>query len=328
MSYVVFNIAHHKAHIHADGPSLRLLGRFSSQESALEHSKKFPNIETRIFPVSKYSGPGLPPEFHWRPITNVNISSMTDSEAYAHLETEYASVDQRVKDWIDWRTTISKEVYDAAKEHVLRPVETCRAENILHELHDTSIEMNTQASKTVETSTLTSNFVPSIAKDLEIRDQDYMILCIMGDARYEREKELVLKELGTKYFSLCRDIVPEGTNLTNDRVEAAVYASEELQAQMRLRLQPFVDHAQHQLDALIQEPMVAFFDTNFKEEPLEEKIVKYAEHGDFFHYDLAIVRMYQWLRLDKGLSIKNVKHVARNEEARSFFEAMRKAQLE
>jgi len=295
MAFVVFNVAHRDANIRAKGPSVRILGRFHSIEAANDFCKTLDGLETRIWPVSEYVNAGLPMNIRWRPITNVNLSRASNAQDV--LEAEYALIPQRADDWTSWRASIFAEVHRAAEERTLRPLETARAETILHEIPKNSL---CEEPKSFEA----SEHVPVWPKDRELRDQTCMIVGLVGDTTYEKQKKFLLQELGTNYYMVAKQVA-------GDLGEEAIFSSPELQETFFEALKPYVNATREKMNLLVQEPMIAFFDVSFDEASLMDKLKMYGAHPDMRHVDLAIVRLYNWLRLDLGLTQSGIKHDAR-----------------
>jgi hypothetical protein len=292
MGFIVFNVAHREANIRAKGPSVRILGRFSSLEAANEFCKTLDGLETRIWPTSEYVNSGLPMHIHWRPITNVNLSRTESPQDV--LEAEYSQIPQRASDWTAWRTSIFEEVHRAAEDRTLRPLETARAETMLHEMPKTPMADTHPA----------TDLVPAWPKDRELRDQVCMIVGLIGDVTYETQKKFLLQELGSCYYDVAKQIA-------GPDAESVIFSNPEMQTKFFDALRPYVNATREKLDLLVQEPMIAFFDVSFDEGSLMDKLKLYGTHPDMRHVDLAIVRLYSWLRLDLGLTQAGIKHDAR-----------------
>jgi hypothetical protein len=323
MSFVVFNIAHKGASIRSDGPSIRILGRFVNETYALSAARERP-YETRVWPASSFGQLHDSLQIHWRPITNVHLSSMNDEYAFNTLEEEYKSIDDRKAAWTQFRQSVVREVLQAAEDHVLRPVNSIRGVSLLDTLpEDTTPKQESEKASTEIIVDRVSNEVP---------DQQYMILALHGDAKYETEKQTLLDSLGKAFLTEARSFLKlDDTTLDPDVEEAIAALDATQQEQFWTSFGPIIREAKSKLDSLVYEPMVAFFDVSYDYDVLKGKITTYAEHPDLKHIDLAVVKMYSWLRLDLGPKLaKGHKRAIgpngpQHELANEFFQAMQNA---
>lgn len=320
MSFVVFNVAHKKASIRADGPSIRILGRYINEYYALSAARERP-YETRVWPVSHVGGPHESVQIHWRPITNINLSVLSNDEAHEALEHEYASVEARKSKWTSFRNSVERDVLQAAENHVLRPVDSIRGTSLMEaptNVRPAPTEDSLEGPNGIEV-------VDPVVKP--VPDQMYMILGIHGDADFEIQKQQHLESLGRAYKLKASQFL----GLTDDSAVERAFAQlpEDRQHEFWTSFEATIVEHKTQMDALVQEPMVAFFDVSYDYTQLKDKVATYAEHPDLRHIDLAVVKMYSWLRLDLGPKFS--KQVLKKTEghqkelATEFFQAMQKA---
>lgn len=293
--YAVYSLAHREASIVSDGPAVRLNG-FLDHKTA-ETMSNTAHIETRIWPCSV--GPKTPEQsatMHWRPIT---INSSKDT-----LEAEYASIDQRVTDWILWRESVSSEVLLAAHERRMRDVSEIRATKLLCDY--ASIGQNLESPKPY-------GVVPAVKRDDEVRGQTWAIVGICGDADYERSKHALLQSLGSKYIEKLQ----EATGLSDsnlDVLEASLTEPIDLH---------FVEPFASALRLLTPEPLVAFFEAGEDPEALAKRADLFASAPEMKHADIAVIRLYEWIRLDRVS--RRATRSNRDTRAREFFETVRNA---
>lgn len=303
----VFNTANTASAIVATGPCVRILGlNLSSKEASNLSSGQ--DIETRVWHMSTES------EIAWRPITNVNLSTIDDFDTC--LQKEYDSVQGRLDAWNSWRTLVSQEVLDAAKSHVMRPVLQVRAMYLLAE-HD-ALQVQKEPEKTA-----TAAIVPSVSRNAELRGQSWALIGIIGDATYEATRSRILDTLGTQYFNYLKALWP---TLESDDMESALMSSgEEGHSAMLASLDADIRAAKDALRTTSKEPMIAFFGASENPDDLQAKSDSLvAKVPSLLHADLAVVRMYSWIKLDH-VPKRAKAHTSRDPKANDFYHSMAKA---
>jgi len=367
MSFVVYNLAHRHASIVAKGPSVRIIGKFERIEMAQKYFSD--GIETRMWDGSKVpKDTTVPCDIHWRPITDTNLSTVSEDESRETLQGEYDSIEQRLQDWYVWRESLSKETIEAAETHSLRSVESVRAETLLlqflSEAKQDSKEddpaynvfMNTkrreaQRHNPTFSPTQIDMFLDNIWNQMndvqkgpfrdyatrnpersattivtsspEIVGQKYMLIGIVGDAKYRRQKQQFLHELGALYFQELERFRTSETDTIFD-LERQMYADNHQELIFTV-LKPHVERISDAIHALSEEPMIAFFDVSEEPQDLITKSKEYARRSELKHVDLAVVRMSVWLRLDLGPMLNSVTHESRSTKGRDFFEILRQS---
>ena len=227
--FVVYNKANTNATIVSKkGPCIRILG-FASLEKAQNMSMN-KIVETRIWPMKQ-----------WRTITD--SKDLSDKA----LQQEYEDIDVRVQDWNTYRESVSKEVYQASKGEIERPIEPIRAATMVYTSTSSQV-------KQIE------NFdcieIGSLEKSEEVRGQEFALIAITGDASYERSRELVFKDLGKKYALALQ----EATKLDSfdlQTLEQEYYKTHDSSNMAEIVLKD-VKEAKSHLDILSFEPAISF----------------------------------------------------------------------
>ena len=299
--YAVYSLAHREASIVASGPAVRLNG-FLGLDDAMERAFGS-DTETRVWQCT--SGPKVAEqniEVHWRPITR--------NSCHKTLNDEYESTWRRFEDWKTWRESVSREVLDAARDRRMRDVLPIRATKLLADYDATVAASAAMVSQSVQ------KLVPKLTRDDEIRGQTWAIIAICGDALYERQRQEILEALGRQYISELRLRTKLETE-DLDELEAALSNSDALDL-------AFVKNFKDDLDALSPEPLVAFFEASDDPEALTKRADLYATSHELKHADVAVVRLYEWIRLDRRPN--RATHSNRDPKAHEFFQTLRTAE--
>lgn len=301
----VFNCANTQSAIRASGPCVRILGLNLSRPEATELSTGH-DIETRVWHMSSEDS------IFWRPITNTNLSTTNDFEE--SLKNEYDSVPKRLSDWNAYRSAVTQEVLDAAKNHVMRPVLQVRAMFLLAEQE--------RSSGNLEASEVTK--VPQVSRASELRGQSWALIGIVGDASYETSRADILDRLGLQYFEYLKTIGP--ADASNDDLEAHFMLSgPQGHEDMLEALKHDILKTRNSLQEISKEPMVAFFDVSEDPEALQAKSQSLvAKVPSLLHADLAVVRMYSWIKLDYKAKTAKA-HTSRDPKANDFYKSMAQA---
>ena len=188
----------------------------------------------------------------------------------------------------------------------------------------------------------TAAVVPTLSRNDEIRGQTWALIGICGDANYEKSKNELLQALGSAYFEYILSIMPpaEPTDAPEAKPEVPQEAPHVDTPKEQLAERLFMESGQRGLDTMIEvlgpviektrqsllslskEPMIAFFDVSEDPETLETASASIiAKNSSFKHVDLAVVRLYSWIKLD--YSPKRPKsHTSRDPKANSFYQSM------
>jgi hypothetical protein len=285
--FVVFNCAHKDASIKANGAHIRILA-VASQDKAFEMSRGR-NEETRVWPMS-----GGAQDIRWRLISNANLSKVSDSDVHATLQEEYKRAEKQVVDWNQWRDSKCIEVIQAAKEHVMRPLEQVRASALLNiQTADTEVHENAPQQTALDVASEAASevqVVKPIETSQERRGQSFALVAILRDPYAAKQKETLLATLGSTYYKLVEHFKASNTE----------FREEELLSmdEFPLELKNAIHATRIQLDAIVEEPLVAFLDVSDRAEPLIEKSSMLAKDAALKHADLAVCRMYEWCSLD------------------------------
>jgi hypothetical protein len=227
------------------------------------------------------------------------------------LQDEYASTSKRFTDWIDWRESVSREVSEAARERKMRALYEIRAVKLLEDYKSSAVPPPAQIP--CEPSTMApAKMAPAIQRDDEIRGQTWAIIGICGDAVYERQRHAVLEGLGREYVEKLR----EATKLESSDLDC-------LEAQGVTVDLEFVAPYKASIEALSPEPLVAFFEASDDPEALTKRADIIASSPEMRHADVAVVRLYEWIRLDR--TPQRVSRSNRDARAQEFFQAVRSA---
>lgn len=349
MAFAVFNIANTGSSIRALGPNVRLLG-FGLNKTEADGLASAKAIETRIWPMSRgptaADGSGI--ELNWRPISNLCL--VDHNAAEEALAAEYASIAGRVEAWNAWREALDADVAAAARDHVLRPVYQVRAEMLLATYKATYPTLETRPEflepaspkspvpgtprvgpvnqvEQEENRAFGAAIVPKWSRADEIVGQTWALMAIIGDAAYEKAKAEHLETLGRKYFDFLKTYTEQTEDIDAERIwhERMSNESEECDTVLKLFMTMEVAPVHKALEALVEEPMVAFFSASEDPEALNKQAETLAKSAALKHADVAVVRMYAWLALRAAKSHR-IKHVCRgSKQASDFFEAMRAA---
>ena len=312
MRFMVYNAANRGAANSAESAMVRMLGIYPSVEEADAAITKYScGLETRMWPVtellksSEAAGSAVQ-TVHWRPITTLNLAAHAGSSdaAKAALQSEYASIEGRIRAWTAMRDQESLDVATAAETRSLRPTEELLALNALATavpVADSAPVADTNGPRVGPVGPLEKAYaaaqsaqlaqrsvdggavgapVPAplkmpprataLPRDAELRGQLWALVAILGDATAETSKRDIRRTLGAS-------LPIDGTLSDADRVKAA--------------------EAQAALDLIVEEPLVAFLETSDDPEALEKKAADAAEAHEFKHADLVVVRLYEWIKL-------------------------------
>jgi hypothetical protein len=308
-------MANKGAAIEASGPSIRILATNMTLNYCIERVSDKNNLETRTWPMSKANDSET--ELNWRSVSSLNLLKIDSSEQHEALEKEYSNFTLKVKEWVDFREKLSKDVFDASHSKKRRPYHQLFAERLLEKpVQEQSYKLNYDT-------------VPELQREEEVRGQSWTIIAIIGDAKYEKSKETILDDLGLSYFSLC-------INRLNDRKEYFFSTSDPSDPDVQDYINSKVDfedeflqpelnklilEAKEKLNNLTKEPLVAFFAASEDVNELLKKSDELSKLESLKHADIAVVRMYSWLRLSSCCSAKS--RSARDPRAQDFFTKMR-----
>lgn len=218
--------------------------------------------------------------------------------------------------WVHWRAEVAAEVHMAAETRVMRPIAMVRATGLLQMFGDSDAGSAPGAAARPE-----SRIVPEISHDKEIRGQAYALIAIMGDAETYKAKEALLTDLGTMYLDAIQAFT--GLDSPKDAEEHFYMWSPDKREEALNTLKPAVTDTRNRLNILVSRPLVAFFDVSEDPEALQRKAADLAAWPELLHADIAVVRLYSWIALDKTYGSK---HVTRSPMGQEFFDAMRKSQ--
>lgn len=304
--YAIFNSANADSAICSKKPHLRLLGLNLTMAEARQIEKS-QSIETRIWEMSNLS------ENYWRSISNLNFAGLDLQKIESMLLEEYNTFDTRVANWNTFRYQKEVEVLDAKLKR--RAIHQIHAENLLH-----GISMPPKIEQT-------SSAITNVKRDEELRGQNWALIAIIGDAKAETQKEDIINKLGLcymNYLNVCLELKLDYEVPINQ--DTLLYSLFQLDAEKQQKIKDDfnceVIKAYNDLDAIVYEPLVAFFGCAEKPEDLEQKSDVLSKLDSLKNADIAIVRMYSWLNLSKVNTVK-AKHVARDPRANEFFSNMR-----
>ena len=216
--------------------------------------------------------------------------------------------------WVNWRTEVAHEVHMAAEARIMRPIALVRATGLLQMLPTDPVhEATAEASD--------RSVVPEVGLNQEIRGQSYALIALMGDPEAYKAREALLTNLGTTYLEAIQAFT--GLDDPKDAEETFYMWSPDKRDEALSTLRPAVDDTRRRLGLIISRPIVAFFDVSEDPEALQAKAAELAKWPELLHADVAVVRLYSWIALDKTYGSK---HVTRGPLGQEFFEALRKSQ--
>lgn len=308
---VVFNLANTKTSTIATGPCVRILGLNLSFNEASALSKGR-DIETRVWPMSEAQ------DIKWKPLTNVNVSILEDNKYTQQCTAEYESIEKRFNTWTSWRDKITEEVNSAARNHIMRPVNQIRAHFLLSLQPLLTPEPLPEPLLEKQKALKEPLVVSGVARNDEIRGQTWALIGICGDALYEESKHELLEALGSSYFQYIQSIHPTASVEEAERL--FMESGQQGQTDLYNAIGEDIETTRKKLMELSKEPMVAFFDVSDDPETLETASASIiAKNSNLKHIDLAIVRLYSWIRLDY-VPKKPKSHTYRDPKANSFYQ--------
>ena len=333
MLYAVFNIANKGSAIEASSPFLRINGlNLTLQDAQARDSNQ---VETRVWPMSTESN------MQWRTVSSKNLFGLSAEAATEALQSEYSAIGKRLDDWNVWRAQKSMEVMEASKNFFIRrPYHQLFAENLLQKAREQSSQTMDKVHGIVDVEAQT-RIVPEFNRQEEIRGQTWALIAIAGDAHFESTREALLDELGATYFKSMAIKLGVSLQSTSDEHSLDMYKPVDINGRDPLLqdlvnkkvldlnitdfFQEYIELAmvcQQKIDALIREPLIAFFGTSEDANDLVEMSEKLSKSPALLNADLAVVRMYSWIKLSSCSSNK-IKHTSKDPRAESFFKSMR-----
>lgn len=324
--FMVYNSANRGAANSAQNAMVRMLGIYGDREAADAAITRLAlGLETRMWPLSTWNrGPdGTTAQPAWRPITCLNIIENPDE-----LEAEYASIQQRVDAWTALREQACADVAKAAETRTLRPIGELLAVQAMAAVPTEQLPGVTPAeqppadSPTAVTTPLAKRAEP-VSRDVEVRGQTWALVGILGDAAVsQRRAELrqclgrtILEAQRTKYGlpadAAEMDILaaaatsPEGLQFDSLQTEAAKSAK-----------------AAFDTPIFTEEPLVAFFEASDSPEALQTLAQTLADAPELKHADLAVVRLYEWIKLDH-VGLTKASRTCRNSTAAPVLNALK-----
>jgi hypothetical protein len=217
----------------------------------------------------------------------------------------------------EWNKMREKEIQitmNAMESVSKRSVKALRAVALIHSLGFTPVVEHKAYAK-----------IPDISRDQEIRGQSWAIMAIIGDPDYENARRKCLDDLGTEFFEMIKNHTNGQADNTDEDALQLIF--ENLRERDEL-LKSFNEKntvlTKHDIDALPQHPQIAIFGFGDDPDVLKERASKLSQLHDLKHANIAVVRMYSWLKLNFVDSHK-IEHTSRLPIANSFFKAMRDA---
>jgi hypothetical protein len=146
----------------------------------------------------------------------------------------------------------------------------------------------------------------------QTRGQSWAIVAIIGDAKHYKAKDAILNALAQEYVEHIQTVAPSD--------------SEDISIAQYMHLDepvPFkgITEALKKIEALGEcVPLISFFGASEDAADLVEKSKKLTAVPELKHADIAVVKMYEWLKLETKA---NCSRSARDPKAQEFFETMR-----
>ena len=285
---------------------MRILSLNSSLENAQALATK-QSAETRIWPMSCAAN------ILWRSVSNIDLLGLVDIDAI--LVKEYNTFKGRIDSWNTYRSEKSVEVFESARLKERRPYHQLFAENLLQRVKNGG--SSDLASKVKD--------VPECPRDNEIRGQEWALIAIIGDTEYEKARENLLNDLGYKYIDFIasqnRAEPLNAEDVSKVEVQDSILNSPDPAIEEDAFVNTVARQAKLNIDALVKEPMIAFFGVSDEPQQLLKMSSELSKQADLLHADIAVVRMYSWLVLNS--SSKASEHTSRDPRADTFFKAMR-----
>lgn len=325
--YAVFNSANKGSAIEATGPCLRILANNLTLNAAMDFVQKpsLRSTETRTWPMSKASKYEV--NIKWRSISSVNLLELSDAERATVLDKEYGTFEQRIRDWTALREQMCKDVFEASQSKHRRPYHQLIAERLLDFFGS---KVGPKSAKETASDSAESNYnVFELLPSDEVRGQTWAIIAIMGDARYETEREKILDALGLQYFEQSKELLLsrneyncELLDVNDPKVQDYINSKVDFEdSYIQHFAKDIAIEAKQNLDKLIKEPLVAFLGSSDDASELLKQTNEMSQHESLKHADIAVVRMYSWLKLSSITMSKN--RIARDPKAQDFFSKLR-----
>lgn len=217
--------------------------------------------------------------------------------------------------WNSWRSAISAEVHEAAQSRTMRSVTKARAAGLLQ-----MFPLAADAPVMPEGGSM-AKVISDIGRDAEVRGQTWASIGIIGDPAAAAEKEHIMEGLGTAYFEALKSFTGQPTNEAAEE-HFFLWTQDKRENLFETLMGPTQD-AHLRLRAIQMKPCVAVFDVSDDPDDLAARAKDLASVPELLHADIAIVRLYTWLALDRTYGSK---HTARNPAAQPVFDAMRRAE--
>lgn len=255
------------------------------------------------------AGPPLPTDAPVRLVDRSTKDRVAWTSVSASLE------HQSPEPWTSWRRAVSHEVLEAAQSRTMRSVAKARASGLLSMW---PLAMDAPEGPCAGPA---PRIVSEVSRDGELRGQTWAAIAIIGDPEAAQARDEILETLGRQYFEALKSFTGQETDETAEE-HFFLWTPDKRDTFMETLQGPTRD-AHLALRTIIVRPCVAVFDVSEDPDDLARRIADLASVPELLHADIAVVRLYSWLAVDRTYGSK---HVARNPAAQELFDAMRRAE--